>query len=315
MQDFRFGFNTTGLRPARELAGLCREAEGFGYDIVHGTDHLTGGSPFLPLITAAAATERMRVGTLTINNEFWNPAMLAREAITVDHLTEGRLELGLGAGHMKWEFEAAGFPWRPLGERIDRLGQTIEQLGQMFADGIPEPESAVQTREHFGRAELKPVQRRGFGGSGPPLLIGGTGDRVLTLAARHADIVGIGGLFQVKGKPPGTFRMATAAEADDRVAFVRKMAGSRADNLELNALIQLVEITEDRRGFIEGLVAQRLPGYPVDDALETPFILVGTVRQIAEQIRQNRERYGFTNLTVHEPYMGTFAPVIEELRG
>ncbi|WP_129668457.1 TIGR03621 family F420-dependent LLM class oxidoreductase [Phytoactinopolyspora endophytica] len=315
MHDFRFGFNTSGLRSARELAERCRDGEERGYDIVLGTDHLTNGSPFLPLVVASQATERMRVGTLTTNNEFWNPALLAREAITVDYLTEGRLELGLGAGHMKWELDAAGIPWRRIGERVDRLTEAVKELRRLFAEGVDEPESGVATREAFGRSELKPVQRHGFGGSGPPLLIGGTGDRVLRLAAENADIIGLGGLYQIKGEPPGTFQMTTAAEARERVAYIRGCAGERADQLEINALVQLVAITDDRRGLAENLVAQQAPYFTVDEALETPFALIGTVEQIAEQLRENRERLGISYITVHEPYMREFAPVIEKLRG
>ncbi|NDL58344.1 LLM class F420-dependent oxidoreductase [Phytoactinopolyspora mesophila] len=313
MRDFRFGFNFSGLRPASEVADLCRTAEELGYDIALGTDHLPNGSPFSPLAIAAHATSRMRVGTLTINNEFWNPAMLAREAITLDYLTDGRFELGLGAGHMKWEFDAAGLPWRPIGERIERLGRTVEELRRLFTDGPGEPESAVQVRNRFGRRELKPVQKDGLHASGPPLLIGGTGDRVLSLAAQHADIVGIGGLFQVKGEPPGTFRMTTAAIAEERVTFIREQAGDRANGVEFNVLVQFVAITDDRRGLAENLVAERAPYLTVDEALETPFVLIGTAEQIAEQLRENRERFGFSYIVVHEPYMREFAPVIEKL--
>lgn len=314
MHDFRFGFNASGLRPARELAELCRTGEAFGYDIVLGTDHLTNGSPFLPLVVAAEVTERMRVGTLTLNNEFWNPALLAREAVTVDHLTGGRLELGLGAGHMRWEMEAAGIPWRPIGERVGGLDRTVAELERIFKEGIAEPQSAQEVRAAFGRAEQQPIQRRGFGGAGPPLLIGGTGDRVLTLAAQHADIVGLGGLYQIKGEQPGTFRLGTAAEAEERVAFVRERAGNRTDKIELNVLVQFVGITDDRRSLAESLVAERLPYFTVDQVLETPFALIGTVEQIADQLLENRQRFGFSNITVHEPYMRTFGPVIEQLR-
>ncbi|AYY13577.1 TIGR03621 family F420-dependent LLM class oxidoreductase [Actinobacteria bacterium YIM 96077] len=314
MQDVRFGFNTSGLRPANELAALCRTAEDIGYDVVLGTDHLNSSSPFLPLAVAADATERLRVGTLTTNNEFWNPALLARDTVTIDHLSEGRLELGLGAGHMRWEFEAAGLPWRGIAERVERLEQTIGELRRFFTDGINEPESGVRAREELQRPQLLPVQRQGFGGSGPPLLIGGTGNGSLRLAAAYADIIGFGGLFQMKGEPPGTFRLATSAELEERVAYMREQAGARIDEMEINVLVQLVAITGDRRGYAEQLVAEHLPYYTVEEALTTPFLLIGTAEQIAEQLRQNRERYGFSYITVHEPYMREFAPVIEKLR-
>src|SRR5690606_17398705 len=148
--------------------------------------------------------------------------LLAREASTADILSGGRLELGLGAGHMKWEFDEAGIPWRPFSERADHLRETVVELGRLFASEGYEQEADV--RAAFGLPALRPVQRTGFDGSGPPLLIGGTGNRVLDLAAEHADIVGIAGLLQVEGTPPGTMRLLTAAEADGRVRRVRERA-------------------------------------------------------------------------------------------
>src|SRR5262245_13523003 len=111
MADFRFSFNVLGVSSAGQLAETCRRAERYGYDTVFTADHLGFAAPFPALVAAAAATERMRVGTLVLNAAFWNPALLAREAATTDVLTGGRLELGLGAGHMKWEFDEAGIPW------------------------------------------------------------------------------------------------------------------------------------------------------------------------------------------------------------
>jgi probable F420-dependent oxidoreductase len=311
-REFRFGFNNFGQRSLREFNEYCRTAESYGYDVFLATDHLGSAAPFAEMVAAAAVTERLRVGTLVLNIGFWNPHLLAREVATADLLTDGRLELGLGLGHMKWEFDAAGIDWEPFRARADRLERTIEELGRLF-DG-PDYEQRATLREEYDLPELKPVQKRGFGGSGPPLLIGGTGDTVLRLAARHADIVGIGGLFQAKGKPPGTFRLATAAETDERVRFVRELAGERADAIETNALVQAVVVTGDRRATAEKLVAERIKDFTVDEALETPFLLIGTEEQIAEQIRAGRERYGFTYLTVHGPYMRDFGPIIERLR-
>ncbi|WP_166352727.1 TIGR03621 family F420-dependent LLM class oxidoreductase [Phytoactinopolyspora limicola] len=313
MREFRFGFNVSGLRTSKDLAEMCRSADTLGYHVVLSIDHLTSGSPFTPLAIAAEASERLRIGTLTINNEFWNPAMLAREAVTLDHLSGGRFELGLGAGHMKWEFDAADVPWRPFAERVDRLGETIHELYRLFSDGVPTPESAERVRRIFDRPKLEPIQRHGSGGSGPPLLIGGTGDRVLTLAAEHADIAGIGGMYQVKGEPPGTFQLTTAAKAEERVAFVRDLAGPRAESIEFNVLVQAVVVTTDRRRDAETLVAERAPYLSVDEVLETPFVLIGTPKQMADQLRENRERFGFSYITVHEPYMKDFGQVIQEL--
>lgn len=306
MRDLRFSCNVFGVRSRDAFIDRCRLAERAGYDTLFAVDHLGAPAPFPVLIAAAAATDRLRVGTLVLNIAFWNPALLAREVATADVLTGGRLELGLGAGHMKSEFDEAGIVWEPFGTRAARLEETIGVLERCFRGG--------------GQAGLpgglapQPIQRRGFHGSGPPLIIGGTGDRILRIAAEHADIVAIAGTYQLEGRPPGTFRLATAAEAEERVRFARASAGVRADEIEWHALLQMVIETNDRRATAEKLAERLGPAMSVEETLETPFLLIGTVDEMAEQVARNRERYGFTYLTVHEPYLEAFAPVIDRLR-
>lgn len=312
MRDFRFGFNFFDLPSRQEFVARCRTAERFGYDVALIPDHLGGPAPFPAMVAAVEATERLRVGPLVLNVGFWNPHLLAREVATADRLTDGRVELGLGAGHMKWEFDAAGLPWEPFGARVERLERTVEELTRLFS-GPDYPQRAA-VRELHDLAELKPVQRRGFGGFGPPLLIGGTSDRVLRLAARCADIIAYGGGLQMKGAEPGTFRLATAAEAEERVRFVRGLLGERADRVESSVLIQAVIVTGDRRAAAERLSAERMPFLTPEQVLETPFLLLGTHRQIADQLLERRERYGFSYITVHGPYMEALGPVIELLR-
>jgi probable F420-dependent oxidoreductase len=311
MRDFRFSCNVFAIRSAGGFTEYCQRAERFGYDVLFTADHLGSPAPFAPLVAAASAT-RLRVGTMVLNIGFWNPHLLAREVATADLLTGGRLELGLGAGHMKWEFDAAGLPWRPLAERVGLLESALDEMEQVFGpDGYPQDRAY---RDAYEVPPLAPVQRRGLNGTGPPLILGGTGDGMLRLAARRADTVAVGGVFQMPGKPPGTFRIATAAEADERVAFVRREAGDRAGDLEMHALIQVVVVTGDRAGTARDIVAERLPYLTVDELLETPFVLIGTEEEIAGQLIERRERYGFSFITVHEPYMAAFGPVIERLR-
>ncbi|HEX2312144.1 MAG TPA: TIGR03621 family F420-dependent LLM class oxidoreductase [Thermomonospora sp.] len=312
MREFRFGFNFFDIPSRETFVEVCRKAEGLGYDVALVPDHLGAPAPFPTMVAAAEATERLRVGTLVLNVPFWNAHLLAREVATTDVLTGGRVELGLGSGHMKWEFDAAGLEWRPFGARAELLEETIEELGRLFA-GPDYPERAG-LRETYGVAELKPVQRRGFGGSGPPLLVGGTGDRVLRLAARYADIVSFGGAYQVKGKPPGTFRIGTAAEAEDRVRFVRGLLGDRADQVESSVLVQGVMVTDDRRAEAAKLAAGPLAPMTAEEILETPFLMLGTPAQLAEQLVERRERFGFSYITVHGPYLEALGPVIERLR-
>jgi probable F420-dependent oxidoreductase len=319
MRDFRFSFNIFGISTRQAFVEECREAEGYGYDTVFAADHLGIPAPFPLLVAAAEATQRLRVGSLVLNAAFWNPALLAREVATTDILTDGRLELGLGSGHMKWEFDEAGIEWLPPAARAAKLAELISELHRYFSTDLEQLRA--------GRPAPKPVQRAGFGGYGPPLLVGGTGDAVLRIGAEQAQIVGVAGTYQVKGQPPGTLRLASVAEVDERMQLVRKCAGDRADEIEWHLLVQVVTVTDDRYAAAEALIAEQRAAaekagvtderamLTVEEALETPYLLIGTVDEIAAQLRRTRERWGYSYVTVHEPYMRAFAPVIERLRG
>jgi probable F420-dependent oxidoreductase len=206
---------------------------------------------------------------------------------------------------MKWEFDRAGIAWEAFAVRADRLAATIHELERSFAGEL---------QELPGGRSPRPVQRRGLNRSGPPLIVGGTGNRVLEIAAEHADVVAIAGVYQVEGKPPGTFRLATAAEADERVRFVRARAGERSGEIEWHVLIQMVVQTDNRLATAKDLSADLGTDFTLDAVLETPFLLFGTVEEMAEQLVRNRDRYGFSYITVHEPYLEEFAPVIDYLR-
>ncbi|MGH3302545.1 MAG: LLM class F420-dependent oxidoreductase [Streptosporangiaceae bacterium] len=318
MRDFRFSYNVFGITSREEFVTECRAAEELGFDTVFAADHLGIPAPFPLLVAAAEATQRLRVGTLVLNAAFWNPALLAREVATTDILTDGRLELGLGSGHMKWEFDEAGIGWQGPSARAAALERMIGELQRFFSTEFAELRA--------GRAGPKPLQRAGFGGYGPPLLVGGTGDAVLRIAGQHAEIIGVAGLLQVAGQPPGTFRLATPSQVDERVAYTRAQAGARADDIEWHLLVQAVVVTDDRRGAAENLVTEHREHFEslgvtdehvvltLDETLETPFVLIGTVDEIAAQLRRSRERWGYSYITVHGPYMRTFAPVIARLR-
>jgi len=312
MGEFRFSVNVFTVEGPDAFAAWCRQVEAAGFDALYTADHLGVPAPFPVLVAAAQATERLRVGTLVLNTAFWNPALLAREIATTDLLTGGRLEVGLGAGHMKWEFNTAGIEWERFDERADRLEDTLRQLQCAFAEpAFPEQ---AGLREAFGVPVLAPVQRHGFGGHGPPLIVGGTGDRVLSIAAAHADVVSVAGAVRLRGRPPGSFRIGTAAEADERVAFARAQAGDRADRIEWHTLLQAVVETDDRDAAAAALAARFGGTVAAADLLDSPFVLIGTVDEMAEQLLRSRDRFGFTHFTVHAPYREVFGAVIARVQ-
>lgn len=291
MRKFRFGVN---IGDGEGLLEFAEQVERLGFDTLLAADHLGAPSPFPQLAAAAAVTERIRLGTYVVNVPFWNPSLLAREFATVDVISGGRVEVGLGSGHMKSEFDAAGIPWARFGARADRLASTIEELNRLFDEGGQQP---------------LPVQR-----PRPPLLVGGNSDRVLSIAAEHADIVAFGGIFQVKGAEPGRFRLATAAELDERVAFYRSIAGDRADRQEHGLLIQWVQLGDDPRSVAERLHAEHGMTDSADELLDCPVLLLGTLDQMVQRVHTLRERYGVSYLVAHRRSFDSWSQVVRALK-
>ncbi|WP_405538896.1 LLM class F420-dependent oxidoreductase [Streptomyces sp. NBC_00075] len=281
---FRFGVNLLVAGPAEEWRAKCRRAEELGYDVILVPDHLGMVAPFPALVAAAGATERPRLGTFVLNAGFWNPALLAREVATTDALTGGRLELGLGTGYVQAEHDTAGLPYGSPRERVDHLLRTVEELSRLLADGPR-----------------------------VPLLIGANGDRMLRLTAEHADIAAFTGARPVPGSTTGTLEPLTPEELDERVAAYHRLAAGRPGPAELNLLVQVVAITDDPAAALQPLLT-RQPQLTVDQALELPLVLAGSLEEIVGQVRAARERYGFTYFTVLEPNMEPFGQVIEALR-
>jgi probable F420-dependent oxidoreductase len=296
MRDFRFGVNLWDFASRAELTRLCGAAEAYGFDVALVPDHVGRNlpAPFPSLVAMAAATERLRLGTFTLNIGFWNPHLLAREVAATDVLTDGRLELGLGTGYVRAEFETVGVPWQPFPERVNRIESTLDELERLFADG----EAGYDT-----------VQR-----PRPPLLIGGQSDATLRLAAERADIIGFTAAGQAKGRPTGTLRMFSSGEFADRVAVFRELAGERLPEIEINLLIQGVVVTDDRRKTFEELRETYGFDLTVDELLDVPVLLVGTEEQIVEQLRERRERYGVTYFSVLKPYLDAFGPIVSRVK-
>lgn len=282
---FRFGVSllATGSRSAWQRK--ARQAEDLGYDVLLVPDHLGMLAPFPALVSAAEVTS-MRVGTFVLNSGLYRPAVMARDVADTDQLTDGRFELGLGAGYQDADFRAAGLPLPSRKQRVEQLARTIRQVRRLLTSADHRP--MVRQKPH------------------PPLMIAGRGARILGLAGREADIVG----FPLDaGVKPGTEPERALAE---RAALVRREAGERADDLELNLLIAGVAVTPDE----PDLPALRsfLPGLSDAEILRLPNVLIGSKRQIAEQLRHLREAYGISYFSVVEPHMAAFARVLAHLR-
>src|SRR6266849_5250709 len=311
MKPFRFGVNVWHASSRAEWVEKARRIEDLGYDVLTVPDHLTDlFSPIPAALSAAEATKHLRVGTNVLNNDLRHPVLVAREAATVDLLTEGRFQLGLGAGSLRSEYDEAGLGFDRGATRVERLSEAITII-----KGLLKGEEVSFAGRHYrvtGHTIAPlPVQR-----PHPPLLIGGNGPRLLTLAAREADIVGFSGItFRQGGTIPPDLLGWRASSVDERVRLVREAAGAeRYARLELNALVQRVIGTDDRRQAVDELTSRWTELTP-DEILQSPYVLIGTVDQMVEDLLARRERWGFSYYAIFEPYLDTFAPIVARLAG
>ncbi len=290
MRDFRFGFTLASPRSRAELADVCRRAEEFGYDVAVGVDHLGPNrtDPFVASAAAAQHCERMKVGSYALDIGFWHGAMVARNVASLMRMTDGKFELGLGTGVIKAQYDRYGFNWQSFAERVRKVSETVDTMRELLAeeDGVP----------------------------APPVLIGGGGDPMIRLAAEKADIVSFAGRMHVHGQPPGTLRVTTRAEIEERVKFFEAAAGERVNEIERNLFVLDVEVTDDRRAAAQRIADDYAPHSDVDDIMESPNMIFGTEDEIAQQLLDHRDRYGFTYFTVQRPHMEVLGPVIEKVR-
>jgi probable F420-dependent oxidoreductase len=289
MKPFCFGV-TLGRAPSRAAwVAKARHVEALGYAMLTVPDHLADFFAPLPaLVSTAEATMHLRVGTNVLNNDFRHPVLVAREVATIDLLTEGRFQLGLGAGYMHSEYDEAGFRFEVGGRRVARLAEAVRIIKGLCSGA---PVTFVGQHYHVMQHQLQPlpVQR-----PHPPLLIGGNGLRLLTLAAQEADVVGLTGItFRPGGMGPELSGW-TVAGLEARLQHIRTAAGARSAHLELHALVQRVEVTEHRHIAAEEL-AHRWPQLNPADILQSPYVLLGTVEQIVEDLQLRRERWGFSS--------------------
>lgn len=307
VRPFRFGISVWGAESRDDWRRKAQRAEAAGFDTLLIADHLVDGmfSSLAALVAAAEATNHIRVGTLVMNNDFRHPVVLARDAAVVDLLTDGRLELGLGAGHMKHEYDGAGLTFDPPQLRVARMAEAATIIRGLLAG-----DEVTFHGEHYrvGAQRCYPVPPQPV-----PLLIGGNGRGVLRTAARLADIVGFTGFSQVEGERNVNPNHFTDARLGEQIEWVRRAAADRFDGLELSTLVQGVTITSDRRATAAEL-QPLLPALSIDDILSSPYGLIGTPEQIADQLLDRRERLGISYITVFEKDLDAMADVIERVR-
>ncbi|MCA9863143.1 MAG: TIGR03621 family F420-dependent LLM class oxidoreductase [Thermomicrobiales bacterium] len=310
LRPFRFGIMAHSSATRQALAATARRVEALGYHTFLLPDHLDQPLSTLPaLATAAEATTQVRLGTFVLANDFRNPVLLARDAATLDILSGGRFELGLGAGWRRGEYAQAGIPYDAAPVRISRLEESLQVLAGCFAAGPFSFSGAFYTVAGLD-CQPKPVQR-----PHPPLLVGGGGQRILTLAARQADIVSI----TPRARPAGSgqdsadWTNATEAATRQKLAWIHEAAGERLATLELNVMVYVVTVSDDRRA-AAAQIAGRF-GLTGDEVMASPHALVGSIEQMAEALRVRRAAFGISYITVPEYFMEAFAPVVAQLAG
>ncbi len=293
---------------AREWRERARLFESLGYSTLFLPDHFGEQlSPIAALMSAADATTTLRIGSLVFDNDYRHPVVLAKEAATLDLLSDGRLEFGLGAGWMTSDYEQTGIPLDPPGTRIERMAEGLEIIKRFFAGGAVSFEGKhykVQGVDGFPAPVQKPH---------PPIIVGGGGRRMLRLAAQQADIVSVNYKLTEGRVNSALVRTGLAEATDEKLAWIKEAAGDRFSNIELCATIFVANVTDDRDGaaaaFAVGIGAEGR------EVLEMPHFLIGTIDQMVEDLQARRERYGISYVVFPDAAAESLAPVVERLTG
>lgn len=286
---------------------MARRCEDLGYSSLLLPDHFGDQlAPFVALTVAAEATSSLRVGTLVADNDYRHPVVVAKEAMTLDLMSEGRFELGLGAGWLRTDYEEAGIAYDDPKVRVARMEEAISVV-----KGLWGAERFSYEGQHYRLAGAQGLPRPHR--PSPLLAVGGGGRKVLSVAGREADIVGINPSLRSGTVDATTVTGAVADLVDQRVGWVREAAGERFARLELQILTRFAALVDDAAGLAEQLAPS--VGLTAEQALASPSFLVGTLDEVCERLEERRERWGLSYIVLHQAELEIFAPVVARLAG
>lgn len=307
-RPFRFGVQEHRAQSGVQWRETARKREAQGYTTLYMPDHFgRQPGPITSLMAAADATTTLRVGPLVLDNDYRHPVVVAKEMATLDLLSDGRLELGLGAGWMVSDYEQAGIAYDSAGTRIERLTEAVQIIKKFFAG-----DEFSFAGKHYRITELDPAPRP-VQKPHPPILLGGGGRKMLTFAAREADIVHLNYNLGEGRINPTLVQSGMAERTEEKLEWVRASAGERMAELDLGFTVFFVNITDDRRSIAEAIAPSM--GFEPKDVLEMPHFLVGTEAQIEEDLLERRARYGLTHVILPGEMADELAPIVERLSG
>ena len=306
---FRFGVQASTVRRQTEWSEQARKIEDLGYSTLFMPDHFidTKLAPMVAISFAAAATESLRIGMLVLGNDYKHPAVVAKEAATVDLLSDGRLEFGLGAGWQQTDYDAIGLPYDSAGTRVERLDEALQIVKGAWSGAPFDFDGRHYTVKGYAGLP-EPVQQ-----PRPPILLGGGARRMLQLAGREADIVGINPNLRRGAVTDDAIKSTLVEATDEKLEWVREGAGERFDDLELQIRYFLAAITDDALG----LAGKLAPGFGLtaEEAIEAAIALVGTVDAVCDRLVERRERWGVSYVVLGDENFEAFAPVVARLAG
>lgn len=307
VRPFRFGAEMMEPFAAMSWADSARRLESLGYSTLFVPDHFHEGfGPITAMATAAMATTTLKVASLVLNTDLRHPAVLARELASIDILSSGRLEVGLGAGYNPLDYRRSGIAMDPPSVRVDRLIEHVTVLRALWSDRPTTFEGA-----HY-RIDGLDGSPKPYTAGGPPLLIAGGGTRMLRFAAQHADIIGVN-VALPSAPDAASARDGLPAAVDRKFEQIRADAGKRLKDLEFNAWLSVCQVTDDASALGERL--SRRFGSPAHEVLASPFVLVGTTSEMIDLLETRRQRWGYSYVVVQQPSVDDFAPIVAKLTG